>query len=107
MPIEYSLMGSARHSIVGVPPNKLLAPPLFLKRAKECLHPLSSAILILVLQPNGCVGYSTVEAEDTRLRVSECAVRLRHVSVYPRQSCHDGSNSVSTHNRQKVRGRCF
>src|SRR5438132_12394278 len=85
----------------------LLAALLFLLRAKEFLYPLGSTILILMLHPHGCVRYPTIEAEDSKLRVSGCAVRFPHVGVYPRQSCHDGANSVSAHNRQKVRSRCF
>src|SRR5258708_16923314 len=85
----------------------MLAAPLFLIRAKESLFPLGSAILILVLHPNGCVRYPTVEAEDAKLRVRGCAVTLIHVGVYPRQSCHDGANSVSAYDRQKIRSRCF
>src|SRR5713101_8462353 len=87
------------------PSNEMLAAPLFLIRAKKCLYPLGSTILIFMLHPNGCVRYPAVEAEDAKLRVSGCAVRLPHVGVYPRQSSHDALNSVATHSYQQVASR--
>src|SRR5712691_2120299 len=105
--LQFNRSTCERRFIDALRSNDLLAAPLILIRAKESLYPLGSTILILMLHPNGCVRYPTVEAEDAKLRVSGCAVRLPHVGVYPRQSSHDALNSVATHSYQQVASRSF
>src|ERR1700704_4956744 len=94
-----------RNALPPLASNDLLAASLFWIRAQECLYPLGSTILVLMLHANDYVRYPTVEAEDAKVRVGGLAVRLSHVGVYSRQRVHDGLSSISTHNRQQVAGR--